>query len=322
MTGARVLSALLLLAGLQAGRASDLMLLVGSAQTPDRTDRAMAWQVDYRVRVAPRLSLGGGYVNEGHLDGHKRDGLALQGWLSLPLLRHHLSLDFGAGLYGFADTDIGTDSHYENTQGTGRIFSVSTTFRPSEATLGRLQLNRIHVNGGPDSNQTLLGVGCRLGRSTPGDREEGEGLERLLPDEITIFAGQSVLNSIEDQKGLAFGAEIRKSLMEHCDWTFTWLYEGDPQVVRRNGLGSQVWLVGTYLPGKFTLGVGGGVYVFLDEKLPRTGSVSRDNLGGLVSLTAAYRFLGPWGGRAIWNRVLTHNSRDSDDFVLGLSYRM
>ncbi|MBP1626157.1 MAG: hypothetical protein H6Q00_632 [Holophagaceae bacterium] len=324
MIGARqLLLSFLLLAPLGA---QELSLLVGSGQTPDRTDRAVVWELDYRSRLWSRFSVSGSYLNEGHLAGHKRDGLACQGWYSLPLFRKKLSLDFGAGFYGYADTAIIGDKTFENVSGMGRLYSVSATFRPAASTFARLQLNRVHIGGAPDSNQALLGVGYRLGK-VKAEEEPAPGtsttLEAFLPDEITVFMGQSVLNSIQDQKGLAFGAEIRKGLADHCDWTFTWLHEGDPQVVRRNGLGSQVWLVGSYMPGKLTLGVGAGVYAFLDEKLQKDDPKSyRDNLGGLVSLTAAYRFKGPWAIRAIWNRVLTHNSRDTDDFVVGLGYRV
>lgn len=73
--------------------------------------------------------------------------------------------------------------------------------------------------------------------------EAGAEPSRKTGDEVMLFIGRTVVNSLEDQKGIASGVEFRKGIVRHLDWTLTWLNEGDPEVLRRNGLASQLWLV-------------------------------------------------------------------------------
>ena len=319
-----LLLAALLLPGLGA---QELSLGVGRGKTLEEQAISIPWQVDFRLNLGSRFALSETYINEGHLPGHKRDGLATEAWYGLPMFRRQLSLGFGVGLYGFADTVTRQDGTFSNVQGVGRIYSVSATyFASTSPAFARLSVNYLQTRESPDTVLTLLGGGYRFG-SPPRDAAEDKVPSTLLslvtPDEITVFLGQTVLNSIQDQKGIAFGAEIRQGLFEHCDWTLTWLHEGDPEVIRRNGLGSQVWLVDTFLPGRFSLGLGAGVYVFLDKKaLPDGMQEPERTVAGLASLTLGYRLQGPWTLRCTWNRVFTQNNRDTDDFVVGCGYRM
>ena len=46
------------------------------------------------------------WINEGHLEEHKRDGFAVQGWGRVPLLDNRLSIGIGAGIYQYFDTKL------------------------------------------------------------------------------------------------------------------------------------------------------------------------------------------------------------------------
>lgn len=62
----------------------------------------------------------------------------------------------------------------------------------------------------------------------------------VTENELTFFTGQSVVNTFFSQQARAYAVEYRRGLMRHIDWTLSGIYEGDPEIIRRNGLATQV----------------------------------------------------------------------------------
>jgi hypothetical protein len=219
------------------------------------------------------------------------------------------------------------DGTYGDVQSFAGIYSASAAYYTKSPFLVRVTVNHIKGSGDLDTNSYVLGVGYRLWKER--EREFGEFPEDTggeIPlktgDEVMLFAGQTVVNSLKDQKGIASGIEFRKGIVSHLDWTLSWLNEGDPEVIRRNGLCSQLWLVDAYMDNRLTLGAGAGGYSFIDQKRPSPpGKEGTRDLAYLISITAAYRFANHWFARFNWNRVFVDYNRDTDVFTLGLGFR-
>jgi hypothetical protein len=300
--------------------AQEVALLAGRTEPMNRAVSAHGWQMDLRMDLAPGLAWSGSYLNEGHWLGHKRDGLAAQVWGRIPLFDDKISLGLGGGLYCYWDTHTIAPGQFSDLQGWTALYSVSVQYLPDAPWFARLNYNLTGLSRRNGSETLLLGGGVRFGEPSARKTHSSRSLDPdQTGDEVVLFQGVSILNSLVDQKGLAAGVEFRKGLLPHMDWTFTWLYEGDPRVLRRNGAGSQVWLVGRPADQNLSLGFGLGAYAFLDHKRQfHRWKEAREDVAVLASLTTAYHFPQNWVARITWNRVATRNSRDTDNFVLGL----
>jgi len=97
-----------------------------------------------------------------------------------------------------------------------------------------------------------------------------------------------------------------------------WLSEGDAELIRRNGLVVQGWYEPSFSGDRFTLGLGLGVYIAIDDyREDREGAFPN----GVITLTASYRVGRDWRARFSWNRVISNYDRDTDVLMLGAGYR-
>ena len=106
-----------------------------------------------------------------------------------------------------------------------------------------------------------------------------------------------------------------------------YIYEGDPQLTRRSGVGLQLWPVNTFFHGKIAVGIGLGAYVYIDNKhlsaerkLLGAIPINTPALAPLISPTIAMHLSDRWIARFLWHRVVTNYNRDSDVFLLGVGY--
>lgn len=317
---------LILLAPLDAF-GQELTFLYGTTQLQDAAGRDSSWQADFRYKFSQYLAASVSQLNEGHFPEHRRDGVMAQAWGSLPLFRRKVSVDLGVGAYHYSDTQPRPDGNYADVHDWATAYSISGTYYTDSPWYIRLTANKIEAWRGVDTTTFGLGVGYRLWRGNPDTcpvpaTEPCPSPSKTTGDEIMPFIGQTIVNSLEDQKGVAMGIEFRKGIADNVDLTVTWLNEGDPDVIRRDGIASQLWLVDAFYDRRMTLGIGAGGYFYLDRKNP-AGSQNRVNsdLAGLISLTASYRFADRWFTRLNWNRVVTNYNRDTDVIVLGVGYR-
>jgi hypothetical protein len=324
---APLLVAIVLLALPAGGSAQELAYQYGITRVEGAEGRDRSWQIDFRYRIADHFAASAAYLNEGHLPGHKRDGLAAQLWGGIPMFRRAVSLEAGAGVYRFSDTQPRPNGGYADVNGWGGVYSASATWYLRSPWFFRANFNRIKPGHERATGTYALGVGYRLwqtkGEPCPLPPDAPcKSVSRTTGDEVMAFAGQSVVNSLEDQKGVAAGIEFRKGVHDHVDATLTWLYEGDQDVIRRNGAALQLWLVDEYMDRKVTLGIGGGGYAFVDKRNPngRRGGNPGD-LGGILSLTASRRLGDRWFTRFNWHRVVSGSNRDTDVFAAGLGCR-
>jgi hypothetical protein len=316
-------------------RAQELSVLAGGMSTGgvdrfntllgSQSETSYAWQLDFRHDLDGHFAWSASWLNEGHTAGHHRDGFATQFWADV-LSSDRFDLSLGAGAYRFFDTRLLSTGETENLHGWAPIYSASLTYSaPQSRWFYRVTANRVSQARGLATNTLLVGAGYRLGKDGGTDRR---GLPRGLwdttrtPMELTAFWGKSIVNTGASEDAVASGLEFRKGLSRNFDWTLSWINEGDPHIIRRNGLAAQVWVVDEYFVRRLSLGFGVGAYWYFDRKNPAADGVWSDQtLAALLSPTVAYRFTPRWQARLTWNRVLSDYDPDADVILVGLGYR-
>ena len=311
-----------------AARAQEIGVFGGRTAVSGEGDGSYAWAIDYRQAVARHLAWSIAHLNEGHLEGHHRDGFAAQGWLRLPLFDDRLWLAVGGGVYRHYDTQYGDDGTSENAHGWAPIYGFAASYYVGGPWSARLAVEHVPTDGGQDTTMLLAGIGLRLGthdwRSLPRPGRRVPGPEDWTPrQEVDLFVGSTTVNTFGSEKARARGIEFRHDVGRYAEWTVTLLNEGSNEMIRRNGLASQFWLVRPAWDGALRLGVGAGLCGNLDKRrLQADGETEgRRGLGGIVGITAAARLAGPWLARVTWTRIVTDYHRDTDVYTVGAGLR-
>jgi hypothetical protein len=284
------------------------------------------WQLDYRQDFSRYAAASMSLINEGHIVGHHRDGTAFEAWARLPLFKDRLAIAAGYGLYAYFDTQPLGNGDTADVHGRAPIYSVSLNYYLGHRMYLFGVANRIAPHNDVKTNTVAAGFGVWLGQDDKPKRGElgaapGEtGL--TTPNEITVFAGQSIVNTLFSEHALAYAGEYRRGLIKHIDWTASAIYEGDPKVIRRSGVATQLWAVNSFFNERMSVGAGIGPYIFIDRRHPTPHTLrSPAAAAPLVSLTVATKLDDHWLARLIFNRVASNYNRDSDIILVGLGYR-
>ena len=306
--------------------AQELTVLGGLLPKSDFKQSSVIWQLDYRQDFYRNFAGSIAYINEGHVPGHHRDGTAWELWGSLPLDKDRFTISLGLGAYYFYDTQALPGGDTADVHGTAPIFSLAATGYLSDRWFYRIMLNRIDPANQEKVTTLTAGAGFWFGQDkkpTPGKLGDAPNEKSYLTEnELTAFGGQSVVNTFLSQKARAYAGEYRTGIFPHIDWTASVIYEGDPEIIRRSGVASQLWFVNTFFDDRISFGGGLGPYVYLDHKHPaKVGSKNPAAVAPLASLTCAVRLSEHWFVRAVFDRVTSNYNRDSDIFLLGLGYR-
>ena len=306
--------------------AQELTFLGGLLPETSSERSTYTWQVDYRQDLYRNFAASIAYINEGHLRLHHRDGTAGQFWGRLPFDHDRFSVSLGVGAYYFYDTQPLPGGDTANIHGTAPIYSLSATGYLSNRWFYRLNFNRIDPANQIKVNTVSIGAGFWFGQDkkpTPGELGDAANEEAYVTEnELTVFVGQSVVNTFGNPKSRAFAGEYRRGIFSHVDWTASAVYEGDPRIVRRSGAATQVWAVNSFFKNRVTVGAGLGPYVFLDKKHPSEPDKKNPAaVAPLVSLTVSTRLSESCIVRLIFDRVTTSYNRDADIFLLGFGFR-
>ena len=314
--------------------AQEFSFLAGAMNTPDvkPNGNSYSWQMDYRHGLYRNLEFSLAWINEGHVLGHHRDGNAFELWYRLPIYANRFRLSFGAGPYYYYDTEPvpGSSTDSVNLHGTAPILSVSAEGEIYHRWFWRAMVNRINPSAEMKTNTAVVGVGYWLGKESglpkgnlPGILEGADSGAGGAKNEFTVFGGWSVVNTLFSESAWACGAEYRRNIASNLDGTVSYIYEGDPHVVRRSGAGLQLWPVAKAFGDRFEVGFGIGTYIYIDRKHPSgPDQKTQAALAGLVSPMVSCRLNDDWFVRLIWNRVITNYSRDADIWLLGIGYRL
>jgi len=323
------LSALLLLCPGLPLHAQELTVLGGVANSANFAKASNAWQVDYRQDLFKNFAASIAYINEGHLTGHHRDGNAWELWGNVPFWDDRIALSLGAGAYYFYDTQPLPGGDTANVHGTAAIYSFAATGYLNDRWFYRFMANRINPSSDIKVNSATIGVGYWFGPNRrPLGNQPNQGApepEFVTEPQLTVFGGQSVVNTYFSQKAWAGAMEYRQGLLPHLDATAAYIYEGNPKVIRRSGVAFQLWPVNTFIDKSTAVGIGVGPYLNIDQKHSATtgvkvGQKNPAAVAPLVSLTIARHLSDRWIARLEWDRVTSTYNRDSDIFLVGLGY--
>jgi hypothetical protein len=304
----------------------ELSFMAGGMTARNAELSSYTWQVDYRQNFSRYVAGSIALINEGHILGHHRDGTTFELWGRLPLLKDRVALSLGAGAYYFYDTQPLADGDTGNIHGIAPIYSFSATAYLGNRWFLKATINRINPTTDIKTNTAAAGLGFWFGRERKPTRGKlGDGPEQyayVTPNELTVFAGESIVNTLVSETDFAYAAEYRRGILPHLDWTASAVYEGDPRIVRRRGIATQLWAVNTFFHERVSVGAGLGPYFFVDTRQPDLrGKVSNATAAPLVSFSAATMLSEHWLVRVVFDRVTTHYNRDSDILLVGAGYR-
>ncbi|MBB5189890.1 hypothetical protein HNQ50_000600 [Silvimonas terrae] len=308
--------------GAGTARADTLWLDAGLMSAPAQDDHSYAWSLVYSHPFTANWSASFSWINEGHVENHHRDGHSAQLWYNTDPFWHGLKLAAGVGPYRYFDTTTAsTSDNYADNHGWGAIYSVAAIWQtPGSNWQYEMRYNHIAASSSIDTNSVTLGLGYSMAPDTLGAAgwRAGDGQQ-----EITAYYGRTILNSFDSETGTAGGLEYRYSLSPWVKLSGAWLIENNNATVRHNGALAEIWLEPEFFNKRFTIGVGGGAYLLLDEKdnvvAGRDADPSR--VSGVVTLTSSYRLDDRWRARVSWHRIVTSYSRDSDIILLGAGYQ-
>ncbi|WP_233838016.1 hypothetical protein [Paraburkholderia sp. ZP32-5] len=288
-------------------------------------DHTYSWALDYTEGFGHYFAGSFTWLNEGHIPGHHRDGPVAQVWGRLPVMDRRFVFALGVGPYRYFDTEAAEQGEgYSNTHSWGVVYSARATWYSTHRWTANLQLNHVQVKNGESTTAIMLGVGYQLDApDTPGPRDFAlPRTSKVTNNEITLMAGQTILNSLESQTSAAEAIEYRRGLLPYLDATLGYLHEGNGISARRDGMTAQLWLTRAFFDDRFAIGVGAGAYAAIHHGDSNDDRDTGDGiLSGLLSLTATYRVTQHWSARVTWNRVMTRYSRDTDVILGGIGYR-
>lgn len=286
-----------------------------------------AWQLSYEESLSEHFAYSVSWLNEGHLDGHHRDGPTCQFWGRTRLLNDSLSFSAGVGPYLFFDTEQSGGRQYKDIhRGWAGIGSLAATWHTKRGWLVQLRGNYVIADSNINTASILLGIGYQLDASAQlnsGFSAEPESdTEKRTYNEITLLLGGSMINgSKESRTGMATGVEYRRGIFPYLDWTVGWLYEGNMELLRRSGLTTQLWPTKSFFDRRLSLGIGLGVYVALRTRYSNeAGQNDDETVLGIITPTISYRFKNSWLVRLSWNRTVSRYNRDTDVILMGIGY--
>ena len=322
----RIFVALALALGCAVSGAQELSLFAGGLKESGVDEKTPVWAFEYQQGLGEHFAGSFSWLNEGHVPRHHRDGQAVQLWTRTNVLDRSLSLALGVGPYRYFDTTVSTaGGSYANIHGWATVGSLEATWYTRSRWLYQLRLNRILADNSISTSSIMLGVGYQLEPvSERGPRDHAPyQLDKTTTNEITGFLGATIVNSYESEHDAARALEFRHGIARYVDVTVGLMNEGDPRLVRRTGVTTQLWLVREVLANeKLILGVGVGPYFSIDRyHTPAPGEAGNRDVSLIVTASAAYRISPHWDARFSWNRIDTDYNRDTDVVMFGLGYR-
>ncbi|MDR6490481.1 hypothetical protein J2797_000357 [Paraburkholderia terricola] len=326
---ARSIAGFLLLSVSTVGLAQEFSLFGGGSRAG--STNTYTWALNYQEGLGRYFAASFTWLNEGHIPGHHRDGQTIQLWGRIPVGSPRFVLQAGIGPYRYFDTTTAEQGgNYADTHGWGVVYSVRAAYYASNRWITQLQLNRVHVQRGPDSAGVMMGVGYQLDApATPGPRERAsdgasDSAHPVTHNEVAVYLGQTIINSSDSPTALGGAIEYRRGLAKYLDVTVGYLHEGSSRETRRDGMTSQLWATRAFFDDKVTLAAGLGVYYAINGNANEHSLDSGSGAGtfsGLVTVAGAYRLTDHWEARLAWSRVLTRYDRDSDVIFGGVGYR-
>ena len=249
----------------------NIHLLIG--QTWEKDEETFAVEVSFERRLTDWLSLEAVYDNEGHVEGHHRDSVALQLFAQRRFWSERLRLRIGVGPQLYFDTQNSnnftsdTDAH-----GVGVLGTVA-----AEVDLAHGIFAEARANGAVDQNdfsagQVLLGLGYHLGPPEPvAPPAAGWNLR------FTLLGGLSVRNSLAEEKGAALMVGVgRDAIVSVVGASLSYLRLGSDD--NRQGAALLISAEEHFFDNWLIIGAGVGPYLYSDS----AGGSTEAGVAGLM----------------------------------------
>jgi len=305
--------------------AQEIGLLAGYLLDADVDQETYSWDLEYVHALGEHGAVSLAWLNEGHFDNDHRDGQTVQFWLRERVFDPRLVLSAGIGPYFYYNTARASEgASYSDDHGWGGVLSASAKWYGRHRWYYEMRVQRIIANASFDTTALLAGVGYQLERpASPGPvTDPTDVADKTTGRELTVYVGQTIVNSFNSELGLARAIEYRQGISPHVDWSVAWLHEGDARLVRRNGILAELWLVRDFLEKRVALSAGAGMYIAIDQyRSDQMGEEGDETVAAVVTASGSYRFGRHWLTRVSWNRIVTDYNRDTDAILIGLGYR-
>jgi hypothetical protein len=307
------------LCGAAPAMAQELYALAGAQYTPGLEETSYSFMYEYLHNLNDHLFATFNWLNEGHVTNHHRDGLSGQIWARWLSPARRLALSAGVGPYRYYDTTyLESTGAVTDAHNWGVMYSAAAHWYFRAPWVLQLRYNYVHTTTSISTDTLLIGIGYQFeSASHPGPVRAGSfGFAGAERNEVTLMAGNSIVNNFQSPHGVAYGLEYRRRVTPFIDATVTLLDEGDTHVVKRKGVAGEGWLTREFLDHRAAVGLGGGFYLARDEEAADTAT----RMLGLITMALSYRFSARWSTRLYWDRTITTDGRDSDVVLLGLGY--
>jgi hypothetical protein len=316
---------LLLAASVYPAAAQELTIMEGLIHNSGSHSTSFAVEGEYMRPLSEHCAVSVAYLNEGHMPGRRRDGFPVQLWGRTRTGSDRLTLSAGIGPYFTLDTVTapGGGDAYTNGHGLAGIASLDAAWRTGNRWTVHLRGNWVDAPHGGDALSVSLGMGYALSPEfCIVEEPQGQCLPLPTREQVTLSGGVDVINDLAQTKWTAVEElEYRRSLGRHTDWTVGLLHENSPQLARRLGLTSQVWVARPVSGEQWIVGLGAGGYLRLTETsdLP-VAQPHPQQFCPVLSATAARQVSPRWVLRLTWHRLITNDDRDTDTILLGMGY--
>ena len=315
----RAALAALCVAALPDAAAQEFFGLAGVMHADSPDEYSYAWLLSYQQDLGEHLMASFTWQNEGHVPNHHRDGHSLQIWGKTTAFSPQLTFAAGIGPYRYYDTTVANSGgSYSDDHGYGVLYSLSATWSTAGRWLYQARLDRVATKHSIDTTELLFGVGYKLDKDDASVYRGSEARAAAKRDEVTVLVGRTIVNSFESETDVASSIEYRHAFGPVYRGSIAWINEGDPRLIRRNGIVTQGWYEPSFSGDRFTLGIGIGLYIAVDEY--REGDHGAF-ASGIFTMTASYRIGREWLARFSWNRILSNYDRDTDILLFGAGYR-
>jgi hypothetical protein len=305
--------------------AEDLALLGGLTTGDGSAPSTYAWGLEYREHLLLHLDTSFGYLNEGHLPGHDRDGALLELWANTGPWFNRVHFALGAGPYFYFDTqeDAASPDGYSDRHGIGLIVSAYASVALSERWLALLEVNQVVAPGDINTRTVMIGAAYSLDRfieQLQRSQASDSGSVADVANEVGVFGGQTVINDLHSERSTNFGVEYRHRMGRHVEASASFLDEADGPSGRNAGVTGEVWLVQSFLSRHLVTGLGLGPYLSLQKYFTADGRTGASVIG-LASMTVSWRFSRFLALRCTWHRGITTDDQDRDILTAGLAWR-
>jgi hypothetical protein len=283
-----------------------------------------AYGIDWNHPLDDHLSSDVAYYNQGHFQGHHRDGAGVSIWANKELLPQ-LTVSAGAGPWAYCDTVIpGGGKPAQDAHGIGAMAGAAATWHAKNHMVFQLRANYFTAKDSFSTLSVVGSVGYEFGSGSDKgfDKFAGENPgANSGKDNISVLTGETVVNTPGDVPSQAISVEYRRQLGHSLDLTVSGISEGNNKFAKRSGVAPELWLRKDYLDDRLSLSVDAGVYAGVDQKKEKEEHRSNSFAAGIVSTSASYKLSDHWTARLTWHRPITSYNRDSDVVVAGIGYQ-